>query len=150
MAKQTKQPAKLQEALVLFKYILHLFGCNALEAFSRDLKDPALEGVDEEGSSNIFHVLKSRLYTNQGISDQELYEYDRNIVRYTSEINEKRADKIVWKYYQYLALLFTEIYLDRYFSNKDALLDNINTFLTDNFNKRAETWHDMPLSIYRR
>ena len=27
MAKKTKLPAKLQEALVLFKYILNLFGC---------------------------------------------------------------------------------------------------------------------------
>ena len=45
MAKKiTKQPAKLQEALVLFKYILNLFGCKDLAALSGDLKDPALEG----------------------------------------------------------------------------------------------------------
>ena len=48
--KKTKQPAKLQEALVLFKYILSLFGCKDLAAMSNDLKDPALEGVDEEGT----------------------------------------------------------------------------------------------------
>ena len=47
--KKTKQPAKLQEALVLFKYILNLFGCKDLAALSGDLKDPALEGVDDEG-----------------------------------------------------------------------------------------------------
>ena len=47
--KKTKQPAKLQEALVLFKYILSLFGCKDLAALSGDLKDPALEGVDDEG-----------------------------------------------------------------------------------------------------
>lgn len=35
--KQSKQPARLQEALVLHKYILHLFGCKDLEALSRDL-----------------------------------------------------------------------------------------------------------------
>ena len=37
--KKTKQPAKLQEALVLFKYILSLFGCKDLAALSGDLKD---------------------------------------------------------------------------------------------------------------
>ena len=57
--KQTKQPARLQEALVLHKYILNLFGCKDLESLSRDLKDPALEGVDDEGGDmrdwHLFH-----------------------------------------------------------------------------------------------
>ena len=84
--KKTKQPAKLQEALVLFKYILNLFGCKDLAAMSGDLKDPALEGVDE-GCSRLFHALKRHLYTDMGISEQELREYDSHIVKYTKEIN---------------------------------------------------------------
>ena len=142
--KKTKQPAKLQEALVLFKYILNLFGCKDLAALSGDLKDPALEGVDDEGCSRMFYALKKYLYTDVGISEQELREYDRHIVKYTNEINERRTEKITWKYYQYLALLFTEIYLDRYFTDKMRLLDDINCFLVDEFNFRPETWHEMP------
>ena len=142
--KKTKQPAKLQEALVLFKYILNLFGCKDLAALSGDLKDPALEGVDDEGCSRMFYALKKYLYTDVGISEQELGEYDRHIVKYTKEINERRTEKITWKYYQYLALLFTEIYLDRYFTDKMRLLDDINCFLVDEFNFRPETWHEMP------
>lgn len=49
--RQTTRPPRLQEALVLHKYILHLLGCKDLEALSQDLKDPALEGVDDEGTS---------------------------------------------------------------------------------------------------
>lgn len=142
--KQTKRPPKLQEALVLFKYILKLFGCRDLEALSRDLKEPKLEGVDEDGTSRLLYAIKAHLYTGQGITDEQLFEYDRHIVRYTREINEHRKDKIQWKYYQYLALLFTEIYLDRYFSDKAALLEDINSFLVDEFNMRPETWHEMP------
>lgn len=142
--KKTKQPAKLQEALVLFKYILNLFGCKDLAALSGDLKDPELEGVDDEGCSRMFYALKKYLYTDVGISEQELREYDRHIVKYTKEINERRTEKITWKYYQYLALLFTEIYLDRYFTDKMRLLDDINCFLVDEFNFRPETWHEMP------
>ena len=142
--KKTKQPAKLQEALVLFKYILNLFGCKDLAALSGDLKDPALEGVDDEGCSRMFYALKKYLYADVGISEQELREYDRHIVKYTKEINERRTEKITWKYYQYLALLFTEIYLDRYFTDKMRLLDDINCFLVDEFNFRPETWHEMP------
>lgn len=97
--KKAKQPAKLQEALVLFKYILSLFGCKDLAALSNDLKDPALEGVDDEECSRLFHALKRHLYADVGISEQELREYDCHIVKYTSEINEHREEKIVWKYY---------------------------------------------------
>lgn len=142
--KNTKKPARLQEALVLHKYILHLLGCKDLEALSQDLKDPALEGVDDEGTSRIFYALKMHMYDYE-IKEEKLYEYDRNIVKHTKEINERREEKITWKYYQYLALLFTEIYLDRFFSDKQRLLDDINTFLMHDFNLRTETWHDMPM-----
>ena len=143
MAKKTKLPAKLQEALVLFKYILNLFGCKDLAALSENLKDPALEGTDDEGVSRLFHALKLHLYTEVGIKNEELLEYDHHIVRFTKEINENRREKITWKYYQYLALLFTEIYLDRYFSDKTRLMEDINRFLIDDFNFRPETWHEM-------
>ena len=142
--KNTKRPARLQEALVLHKYILHLLGCKDLEALSQDLKDPALEGVDDEGTSRIFYALKMHMYDYE-IKEEKLYEYDRNIVKHTKEINERREEKITWKYYQYLALLFTEIYLDCFFSDKQRLLDDINTFLVHDFNLRTETWHDMPM-----
>ena len=138
--KTNNQPARLQEALVLHKYILNLFGCKDLEALSRDLKDPALEGVDDEGTSRIYYALKARMYASH-IPEEKLCEYDRNIVRHTREINKHRAEKIQWKYYQYLALLFTEIYLDRYFPDSGSLLSEINGFLRDDFNFRPETWH---------
>ena len=140
--KQTKQPARLQEALVLHKYILSLLGCKDLEALSRDLKDPALEGVDDEGVSRLYYVLRQHQY-DLHIPQEKLFEYDQNIVRHTNEINEKRPEKIQWKYYQYLALLFTEIYLDRYFADREKLRQSVNTFLNDDFNFRTETWHGM-------
>lgn len=142
--KQATRPVRLQEALVLNKYILHLLGCKDFEALGQDLKDPALEGVDDEGTSRIFYALKMHM-SEYLIKEEQLYAYDSNIVKHTKEINEKRTEKITWKYYQYLALLFTEIYLDRFFSDKQKLLDDINTFMVHEFNLRADTWHDMPM-----
>ena len=59
-----------------------------------------------------------------------LLEYDQNIVTHTQRLNERRItrgeDPIVWKYFQYLTLLFTEIYLDRYFRDPKALLVDLN------------------------
>ena len=137
----TNQLARLQDSLVLFQFILHLLGCKDLEALSHDLKDPSYEGVDDEGTSRIVYAMKYHLYGAYDITEAQLYEYDQNIVRHTREINERRTEKIVWKYYQYLSLLFTEIYLDRYFADKEKLRNDINSFINDDFNLRSETWH---------
>lgn len=59
-----------------------------------------------------------------------LLEHDQAIVSVTQRLNEKRLARgdapIVWKYFQYLALLFTEIYLDRYFRDPERLLAALN------------------------
>ena len=120
--------------------MLHLFGCNDLVAMSQDMRDPALEGIDDEGVSRFYYSLHSHLYSFK-ISEEKLLEYDQNIVRHTHAINERRIEKIQWKYFQYLALLFTEVYLDRYFADRQQLLSDINRFLNDDFNFRTETFH---------
>ena len=136
----TRQQGKLQDSLVLFKYMLSLFGAKDLSAFTANLKDPQLEGLNEEGESYLYHALIQHMY-NYKVSKEQLYDYDQNIIRHTKEINEKRSDKIQWKYFQYLSLLFTEVYLDKFFSDKAALLDEINHFLDTDFNFRTDTWH---------
>lgn len=144
MAKKIQKKGKLQQALVLFHYILQLFGCKDLEALSRDLKDPAYEGLNDDHESKLYHELCHKLYATGPLSIEQLYFYDQHIVKFTDEINEKRSEPIKWKYFQYLSLLFTEIYLDQYFSNPQALCNNLNRFLHDDFNHRAETWHELP------
>ena len=143
MPRQTNQLGRLQESLVLFKYMLHLFGCNDLKALSADLKDPALEGTNDEGESLLYHALVQHLY-DLYISKEQLYEYDQNIIRYTKEINVRRTEKIQWKYYQYLSLLFTEVFLDKYFADRKALLNDINEFQENVFNFKPDTWHGVP------
>ena len=59
-----------------------------------------------------------------------LLEHDQAIVAVTARLNEPRIVRgerpIAWKYFQYLALLFTEIYLDRWFRDPRALLAALN------------------------
>lgn len=50
---------------------------------------------------------------------------------------------MVWKYYQWLTLLFVEIYLDRYFGNRDGLLADLNAFV-ERFNKHWIDYVDIP------
>ena len=51
-----------------------------------------------------------------------------SIVRHTMEINGRRSEPIRWKYYQYTALLFTEIFLHWYFKRPADLLESLKAW----------------------
>ena len=127
--------AKLSSSLVLNKYILNLFGVTDLEALSLDLKDSSLEGYDENNISHFHHALVARLYSNANLPKELLLLYDQNIFSHSQAISERRNEPIKWKYFQYMALLFTEIYLDKYFTDKIGLQSELNTFLEFNHGK---------------
>lgn len=46
--RQTVIRLKFDQKLVLFQWMLRLFEVNSLEELAAELKDPALEGFDEE------------------------------------------------------------------------------------------------------
>ena len=118
----------LSSALVLNKYILHLFGVKDLEALAENLKDSSLEGYDENNVSYFHLELVKRLFANPLLTAAQLRHYDENIFAHTERISEKRPTRISWKYFQYLALLFTEIYLDQYFTNAAGLRQQLDNF----------------------
>ena len=114
--RQTRQPqveGKLSNSLVLNRYLLSLFGASSLEALSEHLKDPVLEGWDENNVSYFHKELVQRLFATSELTEEMLLAYDEHIFRHTKAISEKREARIRWKYFQYLSLLFTEIYLDK-------------------------------------
>ncbi len=120
--------------LVLNQYLLGLFGVTSFEELASDLKDPDYEQVDAEGATQLHRVLAARFpnlpnLSPPGPSPDDLLRYDANIVRHTRCINLARKEDIRWKYFQYLALLFTEIYLDRYFTDAELLRTQLNTHL---------------------
>jgi hypothetical protein len=127
---------KFNEKLVLNSYILSLFGVNNFEELTKDLKNSRLEKLDENNNSFFYRELKDIL-ENKIISNDKLQEYDENIFRHTTTMGRG----IKWKYFQYLSLLFVEIYLDKYFDNKEQLLQDLNTYLNkfnNNINKKEK------------
>lgn len=142
--KQTPKNDKLQNALVLYHYMLNYFGCHDFKALSDGLKDPALEGVDENGISKLYFALRDHLFLNEEKKALEVLEYDHHIVRFTEEINLHRRNKIRWKYYQYLSFLFTEIFLDRCFRDKKGFIKDLNDFLINDFDFRNDVWQGVP------
>lgn len=122
--------------LVLHQWLLGLFGLERFGQLAEHLRDEALEGLDENNVHRVHHALCLHLPVEKRpeLPDELLLEYDQAIVSVTLRLNERRLTHgeppIVWKYFQYLALLFTEIYLDRYFRDPKALLVALNQRIT--------------------
>ena len=125
--------ATFHNKIVLSKYLLSQFQVLGFEALARDLKSSHLEGYNEEGNTKYLAALINRLFDNDKLTNEMLQEYDENIVRHTKAISHKRPEELQWKYFQYLSLVFTEIYLEKYFSNPTALQAELNQFV-DRFN----------------
>lgn len=122
---------KFAHKLVLNQWLLSLFNVKRFEDLAEHLRNEALEGLDENNIHHFHHALTAQLFNLTQLPTELLLEYDQNIVRHTQRLNERRITRgeepIVWKYFQYLTLLFTEIYLDRYFRDPKALLLALNT-----------------------
>lgn len=129
---QRKRPPALPFAhkLVLNRWLLSLFNVKRFDELAEVLRNEALQGLDENNVHRFHYALTAQLFNLTQLPAELLLEYDQNIVCHTQRLNERRITRgeapIVWKYFQYLALLFTEIYLDRYFRDPDALLTALN------------------------
>lgn len=134
-----KQPTlNLDKRLVLNQWLLSLFGVMTFEQLSDLLRDPAYEGYTEDNTTRFLGALSGLPSRHATLSVDDLKTYDENIVRHWQKIVEKRelasGTKMYMKYYQYLALLLTEIYLDRYFHDRDALRKTLNSYVSQ-FNR---------------
>lgn len=104
------------------------------------------EGLDNANLHYFYHSLNnSELFQSDTaiLTSKDLLRYEENIARHTLAINRKRDRPVTWKYYQWLTLLFVEIYLDRLFSDPDSLLEDLNIYLTS-FNKRWSEFEEIP------
>ncbi|MHB8765659.1 MAG: DEAD/DEAH box helicase family protein [Deferrisomatales bacterium] len=130
--------------LVLHQWFLSLFGAEGFDRLAEHLRGEPAEGLDENQIHRFHHALCLHLPAERRpeLPDELLLEYDQAIVSVTQRLNERRLTRgeppLVWKYFQYLALLFTELYLDRYFRDPQALLTALNLRITA-FNEGQDT-----------
>ena len=108
------------------------------------------EGTDDDNVSHMFFALKAAYPDLEPLSVERLQEYDNNIVAHTQRINLKRSatgEPIRWKYFQYLALLFVEIYLDLYFTDPDQLRANLNAAIDRLNSERTDGRQMTPINV---
>lgn len=121
---------------VLFQWALAKLGVDDLKQF-RDrfqITPDSAEGLDPQ--TGLHRFFESIAFAMRTVTDgnvipvARLEGYEQNILEHTQAINTARLrhgqPRVEWKYHQYLALLLTEIFLDRYFTDPDALRDELN------------------------
>jgi len=122
-----RPPTPLGDRLILFRYFNHLFGAETFRQLQAALRGQPT-GCDAEGRSHFFNnVLKDR----GRIPEDRLARYDANLRDDVAAINATRPHPIQLKYFQYLAALYTEIFLDRRANDQNAFVSDLNRFVAD-------------------
>ena len=127
MPRRNNSQRQLDNHLVLHMWLNSHFGYRTTRDLLNDVKNMD-EGFNPDGYSPICEFLISRAEPNSAV-ERELRTYDDNIKRHLSSINDKRTQPIVLRYFQYLTLLYTEIFLDWKFNRPAGLLQQLNTFI---------------------
>ncbi len=122
----------LEEHLVLNRYILHLLGARDFDEL-KDMLRPQEEGPTADGQSHFLGALLG--LKGRKISQDVLTLCDRRVMEYEARLRERREGFRAFRYFQYLALLFTEIYLKRLTDDPEAFRKELNKWRQQLSNK---------------
>ena len=123
------QSVKLEQRLVLLAWLNGHFGFEHNRDLLTSIKKAA-EGFDAYGRSNVYHRLKS--YGDKlRIPLADLERYDDNIREHLRAMNVRRPEPITLRYFQHIAVLYAEIFLDWYFHRRGEMLRSLNRFIEE-------------------
>lgn len=139
-------PAKLDQRLVLAEWMLAQFGFSDSETGMKELSGILRDqkvGWDGQNVSFFKRRLDISLPDACKVSEDQLKQYDLNIHDHWKRVVQRRELRehrdLFPLYFQYLGLLFTEHYLDRWSQDRqqdgDSLLKEINDF-REEFNRK--------------
>ena len=130
-----KKTKELNNHLILHGWLNDQFGYETTRDLLSDVAN-INEGFTSNGHSLICEFLMSRPNLKNEI-ENALPIYDANIKRHLSTINSKRKQPIVLRYFQYLSLLYTEIFLDWKFNKPGEFLHQLNIFVQSQNARKA-------------
>ena len=102
------------------------FGFRSNQALFDAMKDTE-EGYHPDGRSHVGRMLGSRKYCMVPAGD--LARYDYNVRRHLATINAGRRDPITLRYFQQLAALYAELFLDRRAAAPEAFAQEIDRYV---------------------
>ncbi len=130
---------RLEQSLILNRYLQSLLGVRNFGDLKHILSS-CKNGVGGDGQSHFFHALASQ--KNIAIPEATLGEYDARIMTYEGRLAKARGG-FSFKYFQYLALLYTEIFFDSLTADHPSFLNELNSFL-DKLKNREPSLRDFP------
>lgn len=122
--RRRKENAPLEKHLALHTFMCREFGYLGTDRMLDDLRGvpPAFPSVGESEYARALYVSPARAQ----VTRERLVEYDANIRTHSVRLRMTVDHGRTWKPHQYIALLFTEHYLRRYFGDPDALRKDLN------------------------
>jgi len=139
------QYVKLEQRLVLLAWLNGHFGYEHNRDLLADMKEAA-EGFDASGRSYVYHRIEAR-GEKVDIPLADLARYDDNVREHLHVMNSRRPEPITLRYFQHVAVLYTEIFLDWYFHRRGDMLRSLNRFVEErNASKSAADPKDAKFS----
>ncbi len=116
--------------MILLAWLHRRLGYHDTRELLRDMAQSD-EGFDADGRSHACTRLLSRAERLNGIGPEDLVRYDGNVRGALEAMNAGREPRIVLRYFQYLAALYAEIFLDYRFNRQPEMLASLNDFVAD-------------------
>lgn len=127
---------ELEKNLILYKFFLQRFDLEKFEDYRENFigvnKNPAIENDSINFLNPLIHNSEST------VLNELMTLYDENVRNYEGDLKINRPHEINLKYFQYLALMFMDFFLDQYFNYKEDFFLELNQFL-DVFNNENNT-----------
>ncbi|NLC70418.1 MAG: DEAD/DEAH box helicase family protein [Desulfuromonadaceae bacterium] len=126
---------KLEQRLVLAAWCCHLLGYDDNKAMLANLREVE-EGFDPSGPSFLILAILAR-GSKCLVPRDDLLRYDANIRSHLVHFNRHRSEPLRLRYFQHLALLLTELLLDRLCNHEANLRRDLNDFVARRNARRA-------------
>lgn len=118
--------SKLESRMVLHRFMCDQFGYENLRKMLKRLDGLPKEFIDG-GVSRCAQAMVAYIHPYaKGVTRDDLVRYDQNIIGHSQALGMTDERERSWKPFQYLALLFTERYLDLYFQDPESLVGQLN------------------------
>ncbi len=114
----------LARRLILLDWLHSLLGYENTPQLLEDIRQAA-EGFAPDGHSYVYLRLLAREH-KRNVAPHDLARYDNAIRDHLDAMNAGRFEPVTLRYFQYLAALYSEIFLDRYFNRRGELLRSLN------------------------
>ncbi len=116
----------LEKRMVLHRFMCDQFGYTDLRVMLNRLAGLP-QGFMENNESRFARVISAYIdpYPT-GATKNDIARYDANIIAHSQALGMVDEQGKSWKPFQYLALLFTERYLDLYFHDREILVEKLN------------------------